>query len=1210
MNRKFLFGAFLLSTTACISVANAATDVADYNEFLTAVSAGGNINLTQDTDFPSTGGATFVLGNIAADTTIDGNGHAINGSNVSTGFSVESNKNFTLKNIGTIGSNFGFSGFAHNITNNGGTVTLDKVLLANNKTRESTTIAGAIFNNDTGTAIIKDSVLDNNYAASESTATWGGLIKNGVEGNTDAANMQISGSTFRNNFIETLPPSIAASHGGVIINYSTIDFVRNSLFENNKMTAAENSWGGNHGTAIDNQQTGYIKEISDSTFRNNKTFRTGDTVYTDGRNYHASAAAIDNYHTIDLIKNVLFENNTAESVASSATGGAVMSVSADGYYATIGSIENSRFINNHAKSEKKQALGGAISSSGTINTITGTKFENNYVQSDKEFAYGGALANGGSIGEISNTTFSNNFAYSEEGRYAYGGAMTNAADIGAITNTTFENNYAYSVNMGRGGAIYSANSSSGSDSRIGSITNSRFVNNSAGGQNKQSSGGAVCLNSSSDRIENVIFDGNTVSGKSYYSLAGALLTGKDVGIVKDITFVNNGVFVSNESASAGAWFNNGTVTTMKNLLFSGNHIDAGTKAAGGAMYNQGTLPQFDATFNNNKVKAGAEAYGGALYNKAVGTVGAIKGNFAQNSVEGTTIAYGGAVFNAGRIENIVNSSFVGNYAKATDIALGGAIYSQGDLTVTASGGDTVFAGNYVETAGVKTPNDIYMSDGTTLKLIADRGSINFGGGIDGEDYQISINGNGTVNFDGAIKNAGITQGTASTGGLGTSAIDNITVNVADGSYLAGNSLTLNSGDLNIANLNGRAELSSLTMNGGNINIQNLGVDLRNITMGSLTAGTYTDNGGSIIINNINLSGDGASPNTSLSFTTGLLTDNVRLNIDSATGPIWRYNISYDSSNGMLRFARPHSPTPRDINPQVMVPAIAVTTTAAAMNNEIHSRVLNDVDALKDSTANVSSADRSIKNAWVKGFGSDTTVGFKDFVGVDTKFAGLIGGLSSDRINEGKGWSAIYSVYGAYIGGEQKFAGEKITNHGGYLGLGANFYHGDFFVGATVNGGLVSNRPAGSDKDRFNSYMGGIAVKTGYDYRFGNFTIEPNVYASYTIVSAEDYVTPAGSKVKSDSIDIIEAAPGLKLAQSFDNGLKGYISGRYVWTFTQDQDMTVSNFNLPDIELKDYAEYGIGLEKSWADRAAGFVEIKRRDGGQNGWNFNLGYKHSF
>ena len=1406
MTRKFLFGTFLLSTTAYVSSAGAATAVSSYDELKNALTTGGDISFAQDISVPADESGNIVsLGSIDHNTTIDGQSFAFDGGNHSSGFTVGENIKFTLKNFGAVGTNQGFAGFAHDLTNNGGAIMLDKVLFSANKTLESGTIAGGVFNNDTGTAIIKNSVFDNNYAASNATAVWGGIIKNGIVGTADTATMQIDGSTFSNNYIATLAPSTSASHGGVIVNYGNIDFVRNSIFENNQMTAAENSWGGNHGTAIDNQETGYIKEISDSTFRNNSTFRTGDTVYDDGRNYHASAGAIDTYSRIDLIKNVLFEGNFAESVASNAGSGAIMSVTSEEYPAVIGSIEDSRFINNHAKSQKNMAAGGAISAGGKINFITNSRFEGNYAESLENYARGGAINNIADIQSISGSLFKNNYVLSgcnvtnvyggiggairtisvvlniqadfignyvkgtsgissvagggifnagtigefdADGNYvsggisgnfignyathentaarAHGGAVFNRAKIGKITGV-FENNRAAGGTLGRGGALYSSGGS------IESIVDSRFSNNSASGKSDQSSGGAIFLTSPLNRMENVIFNGNTVRSDSGHSLAGALLSSQNIGTMKDVTFLNNGVTVDNNHARGGAWFHPGSVTTMDNVVFSNNYVKAGQQAHGGAVYNQGTLPQIVATFNGNSATAGSIALGGALHNKLGGKIGGLKGyvsnNKAQgadtaeggaiynaaadfgnieasalnnravstdgyanggyifnsgtlqavngdilsnkasgktystggaiantgtianisrdvfaanevssssgyayggflfnsgtvtevkgevlkNSAEGSTEAKGGAIYNSGVI-NITNSSFVNNFAKSdAGEALGGAIYSTKDLNIVANGGNSAFSGNYVESAGVKTANDIYMKGEDNapinLNVTAEGGSVTFGSGIDGSDYAININGSGTVNFDAEVKNADIFHGQATVGLSGRSAMEP-TLNVANGAYLNSDSLTINSGNVNIAELNQKVQLNKLVLNGGRLNIKNLGVNLADGTMGGFAGNTFISNGGSIVVDNIKINTDSADGTANIYFIDSVMAGNVISNIEQSSGPVWHYNVNYNSNTGEFSFVRPSSPKPRDVNPEIMIPSMAVAATVAAMNDEIYSRVLTDINFLKDSAANVLSSDRRIKNAWVKAFGAKDSLDVKDFVGVDSKFYGLIGGLSSDRIAEFGNWSAIYTVYGAYADGEQKFAGEKITNRGGYLGLGANFYNGDFFIGTTINGGIIRNRAdaAGvSGKDKFNSYIGGIAVKTGYEYHLGSFDVEPGIYASYTILSADDYVSKSGAKVDFGHTSVIETAPELKVSYEFEDGFKGYASGRYVWLFNQNQHMKAAGFELPDVELEDYAEYGIGLEKSWGDRAAGFVEVKRRDGGREGWNFNLGFK---
>ena len=812
-----------------------------------------------------------------------------------------------------------------------------------------------------------------------------------------------------------------------------------------------------------------------------------------------------------------------------------------------------------------------------------------------------------------------------------GGAIN--SNTGSSINTIIADFINCSVfNSGHGttfaGAIFNGVNYGGlhHEGKIGDITGDFIGNSATNTSTGQTVGGAIANIIGVIKSVKGNFIGNYAHGTNGYTLAGAI--GNNSGTIGSI----DGVFIANYAKSDNSLAQGGAVYSTRgnvsdhplegipnnpfiNGTFIANYAEGGTSASGGAIASStaSVMPDMRGDFIGNYAKGNIGATGGAIY--AATKFVTLSGNFIGNHSESVTgRAMGGALYvrSSGVAAdadnyNVVNSSFIGNYAKGATEAFGGAIASMNDLNIVAKDGNSVFANNYVDIAGAKTANDIYMkgSEGAILNLniIANNGSVSFGSGIDGEYYNLNLSSDsqGTIIVDAPIKNANIINTEVGT-------------NVVLSQYLNdNNNLIINSGEVNVLSMNNNLHLKKLTLNRGELNIVNTKVNLALQQMPILMADDYSNLGGEINVKQVTVTTDGAEESTLVNFTDNLIADKVVSAVNEAMGPVYRYEVNYDAATGDFEFTRRSDPTPDDVNPEVEVPMVATAATVAALNDEIYSRVLNDVDALKDSTANVSSSDRSIKNAWVKSFGSKDAVDLKDFVGADTKFAGLIGGLSSNRINEGNGWSAIYSIYGAYAGGEQKFAGEKVTNHGVYLGLGANFYNGDFFVGTTVNGGIMRNRSdkTGFDgKDKFNSYMGGVAVKTGYDYHLGSFTVEPNVYASYTIISAEDYVTKSGAKVKFGDMGVIEAAPGLKLSQDFGEGFKGYLSGRYVWSFTQGQHVTANDFTLPDVELEDYAEYGIGLEKSWGDRAAGFVEVKRRDGGREGWNFNLGYKTSF
>ncbi len=92
---------------------------------------------------------------------------------------------------------------------------------------------------------------------------------------------------------------------------------------------------------------------------------------------------------------------------------------------------------------------------------------------------------------------------------------------------------------------------------------------------------------------------------------------------------------------------------------------------------------------------------------------------------------------------------------------------------------------------------------------------------------------------------------------------------------------------------------------------------------------------------------------------------------------------------------------------------------------------------------------------------------------------------------------------------------------------------------------------------------------------------------------------------------IELSPAIKLSKKFANNLSAYLTGRYVFNFSGQRKVTANDVKLPKIKLKDYAEYGIGIEKSYLKKEARFfLELIRRDGGRQGWNALAGISWNF
>lgn len=47
--------------------------------------------------------------------------------------------------------------------------------------------------------------------------------------------------------------------------------------------------------------------------------------------------------------------------------------------------------------------------------------------------------------------------------------------------------------------------------------------------------------------------------------------------------------------------------------------------------------------------------------------------------------------------------------------------------------------------------------------------------------------------------------------------------------------------------------------------------------------------------------------------------------------------------------------------------------------------------------------------------------------------------------------------------------------------------------------------------------------------------------------------------------------------------------------------------LPEMSMKPYVQYGLGVQKKWGERCTGYLQAMIRNGGRNGVALSLGFK---
>ena len=251
--------------------------------------------------------------------------------------------------------------------------------------------------------------------------------------------------------------------------------------------------------------------------------------------------------------------------------------------------------------------------------------------------------------------------------------------------------------------------------------------------------------------------------------------------------------------------------------------------------------------------------------------------------------------------------------------------------------------------------------------------------------------------------------------------------------------------------------------------------------------------------------------------------------------------------------------------------------------------------------------------WVRPFAAYDSVGLKNGPKVDSfSYGTFIGGDSGIHQfkNSGEG---VLTAHVSYLGSHQNFAGNSIYQNGGNLGVTGTFYKGNFFSGFTVNAGAsVADASTRYSSEDFPMFMAGVANKTGYNFEFkdGRFIIQPNLMLSYTFVNAFDYTNGAGVKINSDPLHALQITPNVKFIMNTKNGWQPYAAFGMHWNIMDETNVTANTAYLPELSVKPYFSYGLGIQRVFGDRFTAYGQIMLRHGGRNGIAANAGLRYIF
>lgn len=1005
---------------------------------------------------------------------------------------------------------------------------------------------------------------------------------NADSGRTDGAALNITGEksivTVNNTAFDK---NIAVNAGGAIHNNGGKLTVQNTDFTDNI--------AGTFGGAINNiaNPVDFAANISNSTFTSNTALNAG---------------AVNNAADM-TIKNAVFTTNTASNDA--------------------GAVLNSSELNvNNAFFEKNTAQnnGGAVNNTGNL-TLTDVSFN----QNNAFLGNGGAIYNTGSLvitADKADVIFTNNTANGHSNDIYNNGDVTvkgekdtnilsgisgngilTKEDEGTLNIKGENKDYSGNVTVNGGMLVY--HKETDADSFFGGKVT---VNDDT----------KLAFNTKVDEVLN----GNVKGSGTFVKAGEAVLTLKG----------DNTEFLGLADIQTGKMV---YVQTDTDKYFGGStHIFEGAEL-NYTNANEDTVKDFSG--NGSIVKNGAGKLN--LTGKNDEFIGKTTVNDGSLNYEQTTDSrfFGGSTEIAENAELRFTSDNDGsnNVENVKNLSGKGSFVKDGEGTVSLKGSNGNFEGHTIIENGklkfVKQLNkDAYLKGVTTIN---ENGELEFSLRRD-ENLNAEIKGTGTFTKTG---DSVLSLSNDNSGFKGT-------VELKEGTIALGKDYKFfDHGNFNIYNgtlfdmRNAQIDivnLGNLTLN-GNSNL-GLDLDLKARTGDFITSESVHGDGG-LNIKYLNILKDGYYKDTYVSVADikNGLSDKISLDngLSRVMGPIYQYQVDYNKTTGQLHFIGGELLADSMYNPAVLMPVAAAQIGGYLTQLNSYDEAFANMDMLmllpraeREAMRHrnkYAAADSNIaftptmipeqnRGNWFRPFSTFESVPLAHGPKVSNVAYGALVGTDSEIISLKHGVEAVFSAYAGYNGSNQTALGTKIYQNGGVAGLTGVFYKGNFFSGITANAGAsAAELSTMYGRDDFTMFMAGIASKSGYNWELfnGKFVIQPNYMMSYTFVNTFDYTNKANVRIHSEPLNAIQVAPGIKFIGNLKNGWQPYASVQVVMNFMDKAKFHANDVSLPEMSVKPFVSYGVGVQKRWGDRFTGFFQTMLRSGGRNGVGFQLGLRWS-
>ena len=945
----------------------------------------------------------------------------------------------------------------------------------------------------------------------------------------------------------------------------------------------------------------------------------------------------------------LFLENYAYSENASAYGGAL--------YAELGgnlTNLNATFKDNYV-SAHNSAYGGALYLDYNA-TIIGGAFLNNHADSETGDSKGGAIYFNGQydmplnlFAKDSDIVFSGNKANNESNAIHNrgGNIYMNAGKNKIVINDKITGENFTDSSSNEHVATININDSSANSELSNGIVE---INNTVSGNTVNINGGVVKLGSAT--VDNVKSYGDFSSDVNVNLKGGELNT-----VDNEVRDYHVGTFKGGSTDASGVVAEGGTLAIDMKLSGSAPKADRYNVsiADGKISFSEIRLDRIPDIAESAKVEIfkGTNLTGLTMNNYKVFT-----SNRAVEFTQSTT--------DKGYLE-YVSKEGTFNLKDAVDYDKGNRQYDMtlnenvnkdlndmmGDKSsLTINGNGNVVKGNGFKGITVHNGQILYVNDtkmtGFDGDVLDNKGTVYVNAKKDIVVFDDKISGNdGIININGTDKDNVTSSGTV----VINNAVSNNTVNMNDGTLVL-NSKT-ESGVITKADLSN----SNLNFNGGNVAIKAAGdtVNLGNLKLNNnmnvsvdtdfkkgisaISADNVDINDNKIIIANVNM----VNKPTEKKYTFELIDNNASQDVkDKLTSAIeykgtkeiktdiYKYTVSYDDTKSLLNVALPGGgKSYHDYNPSIFAAPVAAqlggyltllnSYDEAFQNMDMYMLMPREVRQAMKFKNKLATANSNIvydptitrgenKAGWFRPYATFENVHLKNGPRVSNVAYGTFVGTDSELKDLGHGWEGMWNAYVGYNGSHQAYNGISIYQNGGTLGASYIAYKGNFFTGLTVNvGANAAEASTNFGTDNFSMLMAGVASKSGYNIEFfkGKFIVQPSYMMSYSFVNTFDYTNAAGVRMDSDALHAIQIEPGIKFIANLKHGWQPYMGVSMVWNIMDKTRFMANDISLPDLSIRPFVKYGVGIRKLWGESFTGLVQAYLTNGGRNGIGLQIG-----